>query len=47
MGTYKSDVDNPEFILNGRHEPVSVTFNVENHRIIGQKAGIPIDLLDV
>ena len=47
MGTDKSNIDNSELILNSCHEPVGVSFNIKNHPIVCQKAGVPIMLLNI
>lgn len=47
MGTHKSNIDDSKLILNSCHEPVIVSFNIENHPIVCQKAGMQIMLLNI
>lgn len=47
VSAHKSDVDNPELIPDSCYEPVIVAFNIGNHSITGQKACMPIILLDI
>ena len=47
MGTQKSNIDYPEIVLNGSYEPVSIAFDVENHSVVGQEAGMPVISLDI
>jgi hypothetical protein len=45
--THETDADDTKLVLNGCHEAVRITFDVEHDPIIPNKAGIPVDALNV
>lgn len=47
MHTDKPDKHYAEIILYRSNEPVFIPLNVENNPVLGQKAGIPINRLDI